>query len=621
MADRLVKMCGNGSFYYAGIRVSCLSVNHCLAIMHSPKTAILWVSSSFLLLIWVCGNLPAQPDSTKLADLIDENWQFRLQEDPLLATSVGVHTYDDRLPEATVAAEQRRARHYQALLQRLTALNRTNLPECEQINYDFLRFVLEDDTAHAFFQSYLVPIDAEGGFHTGFVFALQRMPLNTVADYENYLARLRAYGQYTDQQVRLMEIGLEENIASPQLIAQNALNSVAPYITDTPEQHVLYRPFSPLPSHFSSQDRRRLQQAARVAVDSVVIPAMRRLQSFIKEVYLPRAPAAIGIRALAQGRAFYEQRVHYFTTLPLTPEEVFEQGEREVARIQVAMQAIIDALDFNGSFADFLVFLRTDPRFYADTPEALLREASFLAKEIDGQLPRLFSRLPRLPYGVAPVPDDIAPTYTAGRYVAGSPNNHRAGTYWVNTYQLKSRPLYVLPALTLHEAVPGHHLQIALAQEMENVPAFRQHTYLSAYGEGWGLYAESLGEEMGIYQDPYQQFGRLTYEMWRACRLVVDVGIHAKGWSRERAVAYLAERTALSPHEVNTEIDRYIGWPGQALSYKIGELKIKELRQRAEHALGDAFDIRAFHEVVLGNGSVPLFVLEKLVEEYIEKNR
>lgn len=585
--------------------------------MHSPKTTTLWIFFPFLLLI--IGNLYAHSDSTKLAKLIDQDWQFRLQENPLLATSVGVHTYDDRLPEATVAAEQRRARYQKDVLQRLISINRAGLSEDEQINYDFLRFILEDDTAQAYFQSYLVPIDAEGGFHTGFVFAMQRMPLNTVADYENYLARLRAYGEYAYQHIQLMKNGLAQNIASPRLVARNALATMAPYITEAPEQHVLFQPFNSLPPHFSAQDRDRLQQAARVALDTVVMPTMRRLQAFMRDVYLPHAPEAIGVSARPGGRAFYEQRVRYFTTLPMTPAEVFAQGEREVARIQAAMQTIIDSLNFEGSFADFLVFLRTDPQFYADTPEALLKEASFIAKEIDGQLPKLFGHLPRLPYGVAPVPDDIAPTYTGGRYVAGSPDNHRAGTYWVNTYRLKSRPLYVLPALTLHEAVPGHHLQMSLAQEMENVPAFRQHTYLSAYGEGWGLYAESLGEEMGIYKNPYQQFGRLTYEMWRACRLVVDVGMHAKGWSRDRAVTYLAERTALSQHEVNTEIDRYIGWPGQALSYKIGEFKIKELRQRAENALGDAFDIREFHEVVLQNGSVPLFVVKKLVEDYIEE--
>lgn len=301
----------------------------------------------------------------------------------------------------------------------------------------------------------------------------------------------------------------------------------------------------------------------------------------------------------------------------MTPDEVFEIGQKEVARIRAEMEKIIADLKFEGSFAEFLNFLRTDPQFYAKTPRELMMEASYFAKKADGKLPEFFGVLPRNSYGVEPVPADIAPKYTGGRYVGGSLENGRAGLYWVNTFKLESRPLYVLPALTLHESVPGHHLQISLAQEMENVPNFRKSNYLSAYGEGWALYTEYLGEEMGIYETPYQLFGKLTYEMWRACRLVVDVGIHAKGWSRDAAVEFMASNTALSLHEVNTEIDRYIGWPAQALSYKIGELKIRELRKTAEAALGEQFDLRKFHDVILSQGAVPLFVLEDMVKRYI----
>lgn len=582
------------------------------------KTFLRCILSSVLAFALFNTHLFAQSDSI-LAEVIDQYWAFQLQENPLLATFVGEHAYDDRLAEVTVAAEQRRARYRKELLQALVALNRAQLSEADQINADFLRFILEDDTAQAAFQSYLVPINAEGGFHTSFVIAMQRVPLNTITDYENYLARLNAYGAYTDQHIALMREGIAQKITSPKVVAANALATIAPYITASPEDHSLYQPFLQIPDAFTSADRSRLRQEGQRAISTVVIPAMQRLQKFIKDVYLPQASETVGVSAWPQGLAYYAQRVRYYTTLSLTPEQVFARGEEEVARIRTAMQSIIDSLRFEGSFAEFLQFLRTDVQFYTDSPEALLKEAAFIAKEIDGKLPMLFDRLPRLPYGVAPVPADIAPTYTVGRYVSGSLKNHRAGTYWVNTYQLASRSLYILPALTLHEAVPGHHLQNALAQEIENVPTFRKYTYLSAYGEGWGLYAESLGEEMGIYHNLYQQFGRLTYEMWRACRLVVDVGIHAKGWTREQAVQYMADRTALSLHEVNTEIDRYIGWPGQAVSYKIGELKIKELRQRAETALGNRFDIRTFHNVVLLNGSVPLFVLEKLVDRYIEE--
>ena len=575
---------------------------------------------STMILAFLAHSLVAQPDSITLNDIIQRHWEFRLQESPLFATSVGVHAYDDQLPDASPAAIQRRTAYQRELLQQLTRLDRASLSEDALINYEYLRFILEDDTAQAASRAYLVPIDAEGGFHTGLMMGLQRMRLLTTKDYEQYLVRLEAIGTYTDQHIALMRLGLTQGIVSPRLVARNAHATIGPYITATAEDHLLYEPFTAFPARVAPAERSRLQQAAQQVIQSVVVPAMQRLQAFMTDTYIPQAPEAIGVSARPGGKEFYAQRVRYFTTLPLTPDEVYARGQQEVARIQTAMQAIVDSLDFDGSFADFLAFLRTDEQFYADSPEALLREASFLAKSIDGKLPDLFNRLPRLPYGVEPVPAAIAPTYTSGRYVSGSADNHRAGTYWVNTYQLENRPLYALPALTLHEAVPGHHLQISLAQEMEGVPAFRQHAYLSAYGEGWGLYSESLGEEMNIYTDLYQQFGRLTYEMWRACRLVVDVGIHAKGWTREQAVAYMADRTALSKHEVNTEIDRYIGWPGQAVSYKIGELKIKELRQRAEKALGEAFDIRAFHDVVLENGAVPLFVLEQQVEQYIEAN-
>ncbi len=311
----------------------------------------------------------------------------------------------------------------------------------------------------------------------------------------------------------------------------------------------------------------------------------------------------------------------YYTTLDISIDEIYQVGLDEVARIRKGMEEIIAEVGFEGTFSEFIHFLRTDPQFYCDTPKCLLKEASYIAKRIDGRLPQVFGKLPSLPYGVEAVPDEIAPRYTTGRYVPGSYANHRSGTYWVNTYDLKNRPLYNLPALTLHEAVPGHHLQIALAEELKDLPDFRQHTYLSSYGEGWALYSEWLGQELGIYQTPYEEFGRMTYEMWRACRLVIDVGLHAKDWTREQAVDYLASNTALALHNVNTEIDRYIGWPGQALSYKAGELKIRELRYKAENELGDAFDVREFHYMILKNGSIPLFTLEHIMNQWIENNK
>jgi uncharacterized protein (DUF885 family) len=373
-----------------------------------------------------------------------------------------------------------------------------------------------------------------------------------------------------------------------------------------------------LPDQLSTQEKDSLQNAAQEVIEEQLIPTFVSIKNFFETEYYPKTRTAIGVSETPDGMEFYNNRIAYYTTLDLTAEEVHQMGLDEVQRIRTEMQKIIAELEFKGSFAEFLAFLRTDEQFYANSPKELLMFARDVAKRLDEQLPRYFKTLPRKPYGVAPVPDAIAPKYTGGRYIGTAPNSTEPGYYWVNTYDLPSRPLYTIPALTAHEAVPGHHLQGALNAELpEHIPQFRRNLYLSAYGEGWGLYTESLAEEMGIYTTPYERFGQLTYSMWRACRLVVDTGMHAFGWSREEAVKYMAENTALSLHEVNTEIDRYISWPGQALAYKVGELKIRELRQKAEEALGDSFDIRAFHEVILANGTLTLPMLEAEINDFI----
>lgn len=524
---------------------------------------------------------------------------------------------EGRLPEATLEAHQADSVFYAELLAELTLLDKSVLTEGDQINYDLFAFVLEDQLAQVAFRSFLIPMNAEGGFYTSFPNGHRGMRFEKEEDYERYLNRLKSFPAHVAQQMGLMRMGIEQGRVPPRIILEGQDQFLDAYIEPLPDQHACFIPFDQIPDDFAAKEEWR-NRGRQIIADSV-IPAYQQLKTFFLTEYFPAAREGIGIFEVPRGREYYQQRVKYFTTLDYTPDEIFEIGQQEVARIRAEMEEIIEGLGFEGSFADFLDFLRTDPRFYAKTPKELLAEASYISKKIDGRLPQLFSHLPRNPYGVEPVPAVIAPKYTGGRYVPGSYKDHRSGTYWVNTYKLESRPLYVLPALTLHEAVPGHHLQGALAQELEGVPAFRRHTYLSCYGEGWGLYAEYLGKEMGIYETPYEDFGRLTYEMWRACRLVVDVGIHDKGWTRDQAVSFMADNTALSLHEVNTEIDRYIGWPGQAISYKIGELKIRELRKKAEQALGDQFDLREFHRVVLSHGSVPLFVLEDLVEAYIEE--
>ena len=389
--------------------------------------------------------------------------------------------------------------------------------------------------------------------------------------------------------------------------------TIASHVVDDPTDSLFWEPFASFPPGVPKGEHEHLREAGRAAILEGATEGYRRFLDFMLGEYVPGARDSLGASELPDGRDYYAYLIRHFTTLELTPEEIHQTGLEEVARIRGEMETIIEAVEFSGSFADFLEFLRHDPQFYAQTPDELLKEAAWIAKRMDGELPRLFGRLPRLPYSVAPVPDHLAPKYTGGRYVPATPGGTRPGYYWVNTYALESRPLYVLEALSLHEAVPGHHLQMALASELDDLPPFRRFEYISAFGEGWGLYSEWLGLEAGFYADPYSDFGRLTYEMWRACRLVVDTGIHAMGWTRQQALDYLASNTALSIHEVTTEIDRYISWPAQALSYKLGELRIRALRREAEEALGERFDVRAFHDTVLANGTVPLPVLERVV--------
>jgi uncharacterized protein (DUF885 family) len=397
-------------------------------------------------------------------------------------------------------------------------------------------------------------------------------------------------------------------------------STISAHVVDDPSKSVFWVPFQQFPSSVPASEHDRLRTEGRAAV-LAAISGYASFLEFFRNEYYPGSRTTLAAYELPKGREYYRHKIREFTTLDLTPEEIHKTGLAEVERIGAEMNGVMKQAGFQGDFAAFLQFLRTDPRFYAKTPEELLARASRIAKRIDGKLPSLFKTLPRLPYTVEPVPADIAPKYTSGRYVGAPQGSTQPGIYWVNTYKLESRPLYNLPALTLHEAVPGHHLQIALSRELENLPNFRRFSYISAFGEGWGLYSEWLGVEAGFYADPYDNFGRLTYEMWRACRLVVDTGIHSMGWTRQQAIDYMATRTALPLHEVTTEVDRYISWPGQALAYKLGELKIKELRRRAATALGPRFDVREFHDVVLGSGSVPLSVLESNIDAWIARQR
>jgi uncharacterized protein (DUF885 family) len=562
--------------------------------------------------------LGAEADAKARFDaLLAQAWELEKQENPLRATASGDHRFGDRLPSMTMADLERRATAARSQLDALRAIDRAALGPEDRVSYAMFERDLGRDLARHRFRAWRIPITSDSGFHTGISRLAQEVPLRTVKDYESYLARLRAIPAYFDQQMALMREGLRTGFTSPRIALEGYDATMRPHVVSDPEQSVFWKPFAAFPPGVPAGEAERLRAAGREAITKSVVPAYKSLLEFFTKQYQPGARTTTSASELPDGKAYYAWLVKDFTTLDITPEEVHKIGLAETERIRREMDEVVRKVKFQGSFPEFLEFLRTDPRFYAKTPEELLRQASWIAKRMDGKLPSLFGRLPRQPYGVEPVPDDLAPKYTGGRYVGAPLDGARAGTYWVNTYALETRPLYQLESLTLHEAVPGHHLQGALTKELEGLPPFRRYSYVNAFGEGWGLYSERLGIEAGFYQDPYSDFGRLSYEMWRACRLVVDTGIHAMGWTRQQAIDYMSERTALSRHEITTEVDRYISWPGQALAYKMGELKIRELRARAEKALGTRFDVRAFHDAVLAHGSVPLDVLERQIDEFI----
>ncbi|NDG45805.1 MAG: DUF885 domain-containing protein [Flavobacteriia bacterium] len=515
---------------------------------------------------------------------------------------------------------KKRAQFCDSLLVELNTIDTASLTEDEKISSTLLKFVLNETVTKYQYKTHWNPILSDAGFHSSLTYRVR--PLTSKKAALNYLKLLKAIPAYIDQQAALIRKGLDAGMGQPLVIFKGYESTYEQHLTATAEENFYYSPFLQLPSPLSAEEKDSLRQAAKKVVLEDVIPSFQFVKNFFEKEYFPQTRKAIGVSTTPNGKAYYQSRIDYFTTLPLSPETIHQKGLDEVARIKKEMEKVVDQAGFKGSIQEFIAFLRTDPQFYAKTPEELLKHARNIAKKLDEQLPRYFKTLPRKPYGVAPVPDAIAPKYTGGRYVGSPMGSTDPGYYWVNTYNLSSRPLYVIPSLTAHEAVPGHHLQGALNQELpESIPQFRRNLYLSAYGEGWGLYTEFLANEMGIYTTPYEHFGKLTYEMWRACRLVVDTGMHVFDWSRQEAVDFMAENTALSLHEINTEIDRYISWPGQALSYKIGEIKIRELRALAEKELGSQFDIREFHEQILEKGTVTLPLLEERIKKYIETKK
>ena len=569
----------------------------------------------------------AQPNEAAATDtvaaelhaLFEDEWRSRLARNPLFASYQGFTDYNGLLPDVSPAAQERYLEEDRRFLERLAGIDREALSAADGTNHELFEFIVGNRVKLAEYRPWRIPILSDDGFHMSVQRMYESAPFDTVEDYEQYLARLRATGEYFDQNIANMRQGMADGFTQPRAILEGILPSISGPIVEDPEESVFYTPFRSLPDHLDEAAADRLRREGGEVIAGIVVPAYQRFFSFFTEEYIPGARESLGASALENGRAYYEDLARFFTTREdATPDAIHELGLREVARIRAEMEEIVTQVEFDGSFADFIEFLRTDPQFYVEEPRQLLKEASWIAKKIDGQMPAFFRTLPRMPYGVEPVPDEIAPNYTTGRYWGAPAGGRRGGYYMVNTYALDIRPLYTLAALTAHEGVPGHHHQNSVRDEIEELPDFRRAFYPHAFGEGWGLYAEKLGIEMNIYETPYDHFGRLSYEMWRAVRLVIDTGIHYQGWSREQARDYLAENSALSLHNVRTEIDRYISWPGQALAYKIGELTILELRGRAESELGENFDIRDFHDAVLLTGGLTMDMLEREIEQYIE---
>lgn len=562
-----------------------------------------------VLMVFACKPKASLSPSEQLEAVLGkvENYSpFEREQHPL-----GLFTEERFRDAATFAAEQ---------LNTLTAIPVDELSETDRISHELLTFILKDRVDFYEHKMHWNLIQADQGFHLNLNYRVH--PTRSIEEARQYLNLLAAIPQFTRQNIDLLRKGLEAGMSQPRVIFKNYASTYDQHIVDVADSSMFFKPLLQLPPVVNANQRDSVLQAARRLIRDSVIPSFKVIKTFFEQEYIPSTRTDIGVSATPNGKDFYQNRIDYYTTTTgYSAQDIHQKGLEEVARIRSEMEAIMQETGFKGDLKAFMNFLRTDPKFYATTGTDLLKEARDIAKRIDAKLPAYFSTLPRRPYGVKKVPDALAPIYTGGRYSPpGSPT--QPGYYLVNTYKLKSRPLYVLPSLTAHEAVPGHHLQGSLNSELgDSIPQFRKDLYLSAYGEGWALYTETLAQEMGIYRTPYERFGKLTYEMWRACRLVVDTGIHAFGWSREQVIDYMAENTALSIHEINTETDRYIAWPGQAISYKMGELKIKELRRKAEAALGADFDIREFHEEILAQGTVTLPILEERITSYITRKQ
>lgn len=561
---------------------------------------------------------PSDDPSAALHQLFADEWQRQLALSPISASTYGERKYDALMPDLSAEALAASRAADRAALSRLQAIDPAKLSPADRLNYRVFAWQLQDSISGEAFPQELLPISQQGGIQT-FHTLLEQLPLKTAKDYRNWLTRLDKLDQLIAQNLDLMKRGVKAGVVPPRVVMQRVLGQLNTQVVDTPEQSPFWAGFAEMPAGIAEADQQALRQQAREVLKAKVLPAYREFRDYFENTYLPACSESIAVTDLPGGEAYYRWLAQHFTTTELSPDQIHQIGLDEVARIRAEMEKIKAKVGFEGDLSAFFHYLRTDPKFFYSDPQELLKAYRNTAKRIDPELVKVFGKLPRLTYGVRPIPDEIAPdTYTA-YYQPGALDGSRAGYYYVNLYKPESRPIWEMMALSLHESVPGHHFQFALAAEQPEQPMFRRAAYVVAYGEGWALYAERLGYDMGLYDDPYDQFGQLTYDMWRAVRLVVDTGMHAKGWSRDRAIQFFRDNAPKTDQDITNEIDRYIAWPGQALGYKIGQLRILEIRAKAEKALGERFDLRAFHDALLAVGSVPLSVLEAEMDDWVRQ--
>ena len=555
------------------------------------------------------------PDQKKFKEFLDKNWQDSLEKSPLFASLLGDKRYDDKVSSNSIEDFFTEKEYESYVLDVLSQIDPNNLSEEDQLNYRLLKSDYEISLEGREYPGYYMRLNQRGGVQDYYLYG-NRLNFTELQSYKNWFERVKGYTQNVKNSLEINKEGLEFGYTQPKLVTRGVSAQIGAMLERDLEDHPYFKIFKNVGDVASPEDAQALQNEVKDYIQNVLNPTYQELHDFLVNEYLPKSRDTIGISDVPNGKEWYEYLARYHTTTNLTPDEIHEIGLREVAKIRAEMEDIIEQVGWEGDFNSFLQYLRTDPRFYYETGEELLQAYRAMSKEIDAYMPTLFNKLPRAPYGVIPIPMESAPFTTTAYYNA--PSAGRPGYYYANLYMPEVRPKYEIPVLSVHEAVPGHHHQIALAQEMENVPNFRKYLSITAFVEGWGLYSEQLGESMGIYDDPYDKFGQLTYDMWRAVRLVVDTGMHYKDWSREDAVNLFLENTAKTEQDINNEVDRYIAWPGQALAYKIGQLKIMELRDKSKEALGDDFDIKDFHDHILSFGSIPLNILEEKVDEFIE---